>query len=317
MKKKRLKQSKKSEFKDWGVALIEALVILFIIKKFLFGLYYVPSGSAEPNLLVGDRIWGNKLSYFFQPIKHNDYVIFDNPTFDYNESSALKRWWQDNIGVSIPIFGIPAGPENVIKRVIAIPGDTIEGKIKKGKAVIYLNGKKLDEPYVNQYPLVKVCKKIGFFKRKKVGPIPIPNFLRRKIKKTYYTFDTKKSLEDQKFYKLTQSELVRNKQTGALRIRKNALFRNADSEEIQLIDQFGPLTIPPGKYWVMGDNRLNSQDSRYWGLLDEKLIRGKMSFIIYSIDTEESLWIFELFKHPLDFLTKKVRWNRFFSCIIK
>ena len=123
-----MKQSKKSELMDWGKALVEALVILFIIKKFLFGLYYVPSGSAEPNLLVGDRVFGNKISYYFQPIQRSDYVIFDNPTFDYQGSSGLQRWWQENVGIKISLLGLPNGPENVVKRVIGVPGDIIPGR---------------------------------------------------------------------------------------------------------------------------------------------------------------------------------------------
>ena len=312
-----MKQSKKSELMDWGKALVEALVILFIIKKFLFGLYYVPSGSAEPNLLVGDRVFGNKLSYYFQPIQRNDYVIFDNPTFDYQESSGLQRWWQENIGVKISLLGLPNGPENVVKRVIGIPGDIIEGRVERKKAVIYRNGQKLEENYVNPYPLVKVRKEIGFINYKKIGLFEVPDFLRHRIKKTYYTFDPRKPLKDQFFYKLEERELVRNCKTGKLCFAKGSLFKPSDLDEKKSINIFGPIIIPSGKYWVMGDNRLNSYDSRYWGLLDEKLIRGKMSFVIYSIDTEESIWLFELLKHPMSFWTNKVRWNRFFSCIVK
>lgn len=313
-----LKQLKESCLKNWGRALIEALVILFIIKKFLFGLYYVPSGSAEPHLLVGDRVWGNKLVYYLQPVSRNDYVIFDNPTFDYSSQSAsyldsCKRWWQANVGLGIALLDIPAGPENVVKRVIGVPGDTIEGRIEKGKAVIYLNGERLDEPYVNTYPLVRVRKEIGFFSSRALSPFKVPDFLRRKTKKTYYTFDTTKSPDEQLFYKLEEHELIRNKKTGSLRIRKQPIYSMYDQE--QSLDTFGPITIPAGKYWVMGDNRLNSSDSRSWGLLDEKLIRGRMSFVIYSIDTEEPIWIFELLKHPIDFWTKKLRWNRFLKSL--
>jgi len=62
----------------------------------------------------------------------------------------------------------------------------------------------------------------------------------------------------------------------------------------------------------MGDSRKNSVDSRWWLFLDEDFIHGRASFIIYSIDSQEAFWLFDLIKHPIDFWTKHVRWNRFF-----
>lgn len=313
-----MKKSKKSEFCDWVCALFEAVIILFLINKFLCSVYYVPSGSAEPHLLVGDRVLGNKLAYYFDTIKRNDYVIFDNPLFSYDQLSWVNYLWQKHVGIGLAPLGLQAGPPTMVKRVIAVPGDSIEGRIEKGKAVIYLNGKRLDEPYCNRYPLVKVRKQVGFFSSKKLGPVTIPNFLQKKFLKNYYSFDPKKLCTNQPWYHLYDDELVRNKKTGALRIRKKALLTCVDNNgKKKLLDKFGPIIVPPGKYWVMGDNRLNSEDSRWWGLLDEKLIRGRMSFVIYSIDTQEALWIFELIKHPVDFWGKKVRWARFFSSIIK
>ena len=79
------------------------------------------------------------------------------------------------------------------------------------------------------------------------------------------------------------------------------------------VDNFGPFTVPEGKYWVMGDSRKNSEDSRYWGFLDKSLIHGRASFVIYSIDSEESLWLFELCKHPVAFWREAVRWDRTFK----
>jgi signal peptidase I len=50
------------------------------------------------------------------------------------------------------------------------------------------------------------------------------------------------------------------------------------------VDTFGPVTVPEGKYFMMGDNRDNSRDSRMWGFLDHSLIRGKALFIYFSWD---------------------------------
>ena len=65
----------------------------------------------------------------------------------------------------------------------------------------------------------------------------------------------------------------------------------------------------------MGDSRRNSTDSRVWLFLDEDLIHGRASFIIYSIDSEEPFWLFELLRNPVRFFTKHVRFNRFFRSV--
>ncbi len=66
-------------------------------------------------------------------------------------------------------------------------------------------------------------------------------------------------------------------------------------------DDWGPILVPSGKYFVMGDNRDNSQDSRYWGFVDRSLIKGRPLFIYYSFDRSRL--------QPLPWLTE-VRWNR-------
>jgi signal peptidase I len=66
-------------------------------------------------------------------------------------------------------------------------------------------------------------------------------------------------------------------------------------------DNWGPLAVPAGQFFVMGDNRDNSYDSRYWGFVDRRVIRGRPLFVYYSFDRES--W------RALPFLTA-IRWGR-------
>lgn len=297
----------KSVWREWTESIIIALGLAFVLRTVFFGLYSVPSGSAEPTILVGDHIWGNKLLYFFQKPQRGELIIFDQQEFQLSTSSTIQRLWQQYIGVPIPLLGLQAGPANIVKRVIAIPGDTIQGRIEDGKPVIYLNGKKLDEPYLNNYPLIRVRRTKGFIGTSEFGPFKIPEFLGLQHETDAHfgvcSFDPSKSLSDQPFYKLNQDEVIKDVTTGTPIL--------IPPHSPKQTDTFGLLTLPEGKYWVMGDSRNNSYDSRYWGALDGSLIRGRASFVIWSIDTSETLWFYDLIKHPIDFWTKHIRWNYF------
>lgn len=299
---KELVEITKPAWRQWIEAIVIAGGLVFVLRTFVFGLYHVPTGSAEPTILVGDRIFGNKMCYYVGKINRGDCVIFDSPEFVYDKSSSINHFWQKYIGFGIPLLGLGNGPENWVKRVIAVPGDTIEGRVEDGKAAIYINGQKMDETsYVNPYPLIGLAKTTGFF------PVNLPlSFLSKQTRYVYYTYDPSKSFKDQPFYHMTKKEVIRG-------FDGQPLLRVPYSPGEE--DVFGPIRVPEGKYWVMGDSRKNSRDSRFWGFLDESLIHGRASFVIYSVDSEEPLWLFELIKHPVDFWTKYLRWNRFFKKI--
>lgn len=301
--------TKKHILREWLETIVVIGVLFFCLRTYVFGLYNVPSGSAEPSILVGDRVLGNKMIYrFWREPKRGDFVIFDNATFVYDTSNRFKIFWQKYIGLPISILGLPAGPDNIVKRIIGLPGDKIEGRVENGKPVIYLNDKKLDEPYVNQLPLLSLNKETGFLNIDSIGPIMLPGFLVKSNRMVRYTYDPKKTLDNQPYYSMTESEVIKNPYTGEP-IMELPGTPNIDYVG-KTVDNFGPMILPEGKYWVMGDSRKNSYDSRYWGFLDKSFIQGKAVLIIYSIDSEEYIWVFDLLKHPISFWIKNVRWKR-------
>jgi signal peptidase I len=80
----------------------------------------------------------------------------------------------------------------------------------------------------------------------------------------------------------------------------NTRFGSAPAEPT--LDDWGPLLIPAGHYWMMGDNRYNSKDSRYWGVVPRANVRGRPMFVYYSWNADDS-------DRPLPFLTD-IRWTR-------
>ncbi len=303
-----------SSLRQWGKALVVALIIVVLFRTFIFGLYKVSTGSGEVNLLVGDRVCGNKLSYSLNANpKRGDLVIFRDPIFDYDNKSKFNKFWQKSVGVSVPILGLSAGPDILVKRVIAVPGDTIEGKVEDGRVTIYLNGKRLYEPYVNPYPLIALEKKTGFIPLNRFFFLKMPDLLRSKTKVVHYTYDPEVDFSDQPFYEMYSDEVVLKPRMLIPWFKMSGMpTRDKDGK---IVDEFGPYVVPEGKYWVMGDSRRNSVDSRFWGVLDENLIRGKANFILYSIDSEESLWLFDFIKRPVKFWEKDIRWDRFFKSL--
>ena len=65
-------------------------------------------------------------------------------------------------------------------------------------------------------------------------------------------------------------------------------------------EEYGPVTVPPDQYFMMGDNRDNSEDSRYWGFLPASYVKGEALFIYFSIDETQ----------PLTNIFGAIQWNR-------
>ena len=132
-KKSRLPQSKWGRVAtEWGIVIVGALVVVVVIRAFLFQAYYIPSPSMYPTLHDGDRVMVNKLSYKVHGVHRGDIVVFNRPNCKGKE---LPSWATCNEGNEI---------KDLIKRVIGLPGDTIE--LRSG--TVYVNGRALKESYV-------------------------------------------------------------------------------------------------------------------------------------------------------------------------
>ena len=108
---------------EWVAIAGGALLIAFLIKTFLLQAFYIPSLSMDPTLKINDRVLVNKLSYDLHEVHRGDIVVFESPP---NETSENK---------------------DLIKRVIGLPGETVEAHDGR----IHIDGQVLDEPYLEPH----------------------------------------------------------------------------------------------------------------------------------------------------------------------
>jgi len=168
---------------EWVAIVAAALVAALVIKAFVIQAFYIPSGSMEPTLKVGDRVLVNKLAYHAHPIHRGDIVVFTRPKLE-GGAPAIK---------------------DLIKRVIGLPGETIESS---SDGQVLIDGRTLREPYLP------------------AGTIT----------------------------------------TGINR-----------------------QTVPPGHYWVMGDNRSNSRDSRFFQAIPRSLVVGRAFVLVWPLSSLQFL----------------------------
>ena len=275
------KRPNKGFIADTLESLIVIIPVVFLIKTYIFGLYQVPTCSMENTMLVGERFFADKMTPFFRGPKHGEIIAFNHPLYDYSKNPVIN-WYQRYLDLSITSW---------TKRVIGVPGDHVQGRIEDGKPVVYRNGEKLDEPYVNQYPIVELYKP---------ELVENNNFGKGLVRRT---FDPAKKLDDrlQPFYRIRPVDAARAKQY----VLKSIYYPNDYEEDKDIFD----VQLGKNQYWMMGDNRRGSWDSRGWGALDGKLIHGRILFRLWSSDSDESWWIFDLIKHPIDFW-QRMRWSR-------
>ena len=176
--------------KEAAVVVVVAILVAVLLRAFVVQTFFIPSGSMEPTLQIGDRILVNTLSYHFHGVDRGNIVVFSRPP-------------TENCG----------GPEvnDLVKRVIGLPGDVIS----LSGGYVYIDGKKLDESWL---PASEQGITVA-------GPAG------------------------------NTSNLAR------------------------------PYRVPNDNYFVMGDNRTDSCDSRYWGPISRSLIVGKVELRVWPLSS--------------------------------
>jgi signal peptidase I len=203
-------------WKEWWKTAAVIVFVIIPLKSSIADWNWVPSGSMNPTILEGDLIYVDKLAYDLRfPLTFN----------------RLAEWSKPQRGDIVVCFS-PDDRTRLVKRVIGLPGDTIESRSN----VLFING----------HPL------------------------------SYTKNDT------------------RCAEGLASGLKKRAVFATEDLDgyehtvmsipSLPAMRNFGPVTVPQGDYFVMGDNRDNSKDSRYFGFMEGRAIIGKAKAVIVSFD---------------------------------
>jgi signal peptidase I len=224
----------KSTLREYTESIVIAVILALFVRTWVVQAFKIPTGSMENNLLIGDHLLVNKFMF--------------GPTASSIEHKLLPV--RDIRRGDVIVFKYPDEPDrDFIKRVIGLPGETLELRAKK----VYIDGQPLDEPYVH------------------------------------------------------------------------FLEPASDAQETTLFDvreRYGPVRVPEGQYFVMGDNRDNSQDSRYWGFLPRHYVKGRALMIYWSYESGREDYLDEgagatakrMFSVVTHFFTK-TRWERLFHQI--
>jgi signal peptidase I len=219
------REFKKSTAREYLESIVIAVILALFIRTFVVQAFKIPTGSMENNLLIGDHLLVNKfvLGPAMWPIERTLLPI-----------GTIRRR-------DVLVFKYPEEPDrDFIKRVIGLPGETVEVREKK----VYINGSPLDEPYAHY-----------------LAP----------------------AADESQFHEVTSFDVR---------------------------ERYGPVTVPPNQYFMMGDNRDNSQDSRtsQVGFVPFENIVGRAEIIFFSVHEGERGWAF--WRWPWS-----VRWDRLLTIV--
>lgn len=207
-------------FKEWVVTLAVAFTVAFFFRTTIASPRHIPTGSMIPTIKIGEFIFVGMFSYDW-------HIPFTRQSFSARENP--KRG-------DIIVFEYPLDADkDYIKRVIGVPGDTVEVKDKR----VILNGQPLEMESVTD----------------------------------------KSILEDlTPKYEPERMSLYRETINGVKHFVAYMNDRHPPDMEA--------ITVPENSFFVMGDNRDDSQDSRYWGFVPREKVLGKAGFIWFSFNKD-------------------------------
>ena len=209
---------------DWTAGLFPVILVVFVLRSFLFEPFKIPSGSMIPTLLIGDLILVNKFTYGVRlPVIHTKIT----------EGNAPQRG-------DVMVFRYPPQPSlDYIKRVIGVPGDEVAYLNKR----LTINGKE-------------------------VPTKAVPDFFDESQVRYFKQFEEELGAKPHRVLNNTEAPAFVQ---GA----SNFEYRQNCTYSVEGV----VCKVPEGHYFMMGDNRDNSLDSRYWGFVPDKNIVGKAFFV--------------------------------------
>ncbi|MBP8285619.1 MAG: signal peptidase I [Rhodoferax sp.] len=223
---------------DWTAGLFPVLVMVFILRSFLFEPFNIPSGSMIPTLQTGDLILVNKFQYGLRLPVLNTKLTEGNP---------VQRG-------DVMVFRYPSKPSvDYIKRVVGLPGDEVAYLNKK----LTINGQLIESHALPEY------------------------------------FDSSSTRYFKQF-----SEKLGTKSHQLIQDSDRPAFVPGvesfpHSENCQYTVDGLRCKVPAGHYFMMGDNRDNSLDSRYWGFVPDANIVGKAFFVWMNFGNLKRIGVFD------------------------
>ncbi|OFC61701.1 signal peptidase I [Candidatus Erwinia dacicola] len=259
------KANKQPGWVETTASLFPVLFVVFVVRSFIYEPFQIPSGSMIPTLLIGDFILVEKYAYGIKdPITQTTLIETGHP----------KR-------SDIAVFKYPKDPSlDYIKRVVGLPGDRVIYNLLSKTVSIQPacdGGKPCDKALAVTYSDVQPSNFIQTFS----------GFSGNEVGNGFYQVPQGESMQG------GLRLATRNETLGDV-THRILLVTQAQSQPGSYYQQPGQSqsswVVPQGMYFMMGDNRDNSADSRYWGFVPERNLVGKATAIWMSFDKQEGEW---------------------------